>query len=106
MKMQPSHAMAEELVSKLKAKFGWKSGDSYAVLVNGMGSTPQMELLIFWNDVHSILEQEGIDIKFVRVEEWMTSIDMAGLSLTLFKVEDPEWVEALKAKVSTIAWNN
>lgn len=105
-KMVPAREMAKELVSQLKEEFQWQAHDHYALLVNGMGSTPQMELYLFWNDIHDLLEQEGLTVDFVRVEEWMTSIDMAGASLTMLHLTDPDWLSALKAPVHTIAWNN
>ncbi|MDO4670988.1 MAG: dihydroxyacetone kinase subunit DhaK [Aerococcus sp.] len=103
-KMVPAHDMAEELIQQLKAEFQWQAGDHYAVLVNGMGATPQMELYLFWNDIHDLLEKEGITVDFIRVAEWMTSIDMAGASLTMLHLTDNEWTAALKAPVTTIAW--
>lgn len=103
-KLQPSKDLASELVTKLKKEFQWASGDEYALLVNGMGATPLMEQFVFTNDVHQLLEAEGLNIRFKKVGDYMTSIDMAGLSLTLVKIEDPKWVEYLNAPVNTIAW--
>lgn len=103
-KIKPAKEMAKELVSQLKATYNWEAGDSFVVLVNSMGGTPLMELYIFWNDVQQLLADEGIDVKWVKVGELMTSIEMQGLSLTLLKVEDNEWVDALKAPVDVLAW--
>ncbi|MDO4680776.1 MAG: dihydroxyacetone kinase subunit DhaK [Aerococcus sp.] len=105
-KLMSSHDMAKELIHQLKDEFHWQAGDHYAVLVNGMGSTPQMELYLFWNDIRILLESEGITVDFVRVEEWMTSIDMAGASLTMLHLDDLDWLTALNSPVHTIAWNN
>lgn len=51
-----------------------------------------------------LLEKEGLNITFKKVGDYMTSIDMAGVSLTLVKIEDPTWVEYLHAPVNTIGW--
>ena len=102
-KLQPSKGLALELVEKLKGEFAWKQGDKYAVLVNGLGSTPLMEQFVFMNDVKELFDKEGLDIEFKKVGDLMTSIDMAGLSLTMVKLED-NWKDQLNHPVTTIAW--
>ena len=102
--MQPSRQLAEELTGKLLEAFDAKSGERYALLINGMGATPLMEQYVFANDVASILEDAGLDVAYKKLGNYMTSIDMAGLSLTLMKIEDEAWLEALESPVKTIAW--
>ncbi len=104
-KLQPSRELAKELVEKLKEAFDWNSGDEYAVLVNGMGATPLMEQFVFMNDVKKLLvDEEELNLSFRKVGDYMTSIDMEGLSLTLLKVEDAKWLEYLNAPEETISW--
>ncbi|HGC7359944.1 TPA: dihydroxyacetone kinase subunit DhaK [Streptococcus agalactiae] len=103
-KMQPSKALATELVDKLIESFDAKSGEKYGVLINGMGATPLMEQYVFANDVAKLLEDKGIEVHYKKLGNYMTSIDMAGLSLTLIKLENQEWLEALNSDVTTIAW--
>ncbi len=104
-KLQPSRELAKELVEKLKEAFNWNSGDEYAVLVNGMGATPLMEQFVFMNDVKKLLvDEEELNLSFRKVGDYMTSIDMEGLSLTLLKVEDAKWLEYLNAPEETISW--
>lgn len=104
-KLQPSRELAEELVEKLKEAFDWNSGDEYAVLINGMGATPLMEQFVFMNDVKKLLvDEEELNLSFRKVGDYMTSIDMEGLSLTLLKVEDAKWLEYLNAPEETISW--
>ena len=103
-KMQPSKALATELVDKLIESFDAKSGEKYGVLINGMGTTPLMEQYVFANDVAKLLEDKGIEVNYKKLGNYMTSIDMAGLSLTLIKLENQEWLEALNSDVTTIAW--
>ena len=102
--MQPSRQLAEELTGKLLESFDAKSGDRYALLINGMGATPLMEQYVFANDVASLLRDAGLEVIYRKLGNYMTSIDMAGLSLTLMKIEDDAWLEALESPVKTIAW--
>ncbi|ARC49442.1 dihydroxyacetone kinase subunit DhaK [Streptococcus salivarius] len=102
--MQPSRQLAEELTGKLLEAFEAKAGERYALLINGMGATPLMEQYVFTNDVASILGDAGLDVAFKKLGNYMTSIDMAGLSLTLMKIAEDAWLEALESPVKTIAW--
>ena len=102
--MQPSRLLAEELTGKLIEAFEAKNGERYALLINGMGATPLMEQYIFANDVASLLGAAGLDVVYRKLGNYMTSIDMAGLSLTLMKIEDEAWLTALESPVKTIAW--
>mgnify|MGYP002743503956 FL=1 len=102
--MQPSRQLAEELTGKLLEAFEAKEGERYALLINGMGATPLMEQYVFANDVASILGDAGLDVAYKKLGNYMTSIDMAGLSLTLMKIEDEAWLKALESPVKTIAW--
>ena len=104
-KLQSSLEMAREFVSQLKKEVDWTEGDRFAVLVNGMGATPLMEQFVFMNDVRQLLEgEEKLDLVFKKIGDYMTSIDMAGLSLTLLKIEDDKWVEYLNHPVDVIGW--
>lgn len=102
--MQPSRLLAEELTGKLLEAFEAKTGERYALLINGMGATPLMEQYVFANDVASLLGAAGLDVVYRKLGNYMTSIDMAGLSLTLMKIEDEAWLTALASPVKTIAW--
>ena len=102
--MQPSRQLAEELTGKLLEAFEAKSAERYALLINGMGATPLMEQYVFANDVASLLGDAGLDVVYRKLGNYMTSIDMSGLSLTLMKIEDDAWLEALESPVKTIAW--
>lgn len=106
-KIKSSSEMADELIARLKEEFSWSDGDHFAVLVNGMGGTPLMELYVFWNDIQAKLADEGLVVDFIKVGDLMTSLEMQGASLTLLKVdgESDEWVTALKAPVQTAGWS-
>ena len=103
-KMQPSALLASELVEKLSEGFQLKDGERYGLLINGLGSTPLMEQYVFANDVAKLLHEKGVELAFKKIGNYMTSIDMAGLSLTLIRLADDEWLDALNAPVTTPAW--
>lgn len=103
-KLQPSLELAKELTTKLLDAFDAKAGDKFALLINGLGSTPLMEEYIFANDVANLLKEKGVEVVFKKIGDYMTSLDMAGLSLTLMKVADDAWLDALEASVVTPAW--
>ena len=103
-KLQPSKALVTELLGRLKAKFKYQAGDHFAVLINGMGATPLMEQYVFTHDVLDQLAAEKITVDFTKVGNYMTSLDMAGISLTLFKLADDAWLKGLQYPVDTIAW--
>lgn len=103
--MKESKEIAQEIVDKIKSEFNWSADDSYGVLVNGMGGTPLMEQYVFFNDAYELLKADDLAIDYTKVGNYMTSIEMQGLSLSLIKFEDKEWIEALKSAVNTAAWN-
>lgn len=103
-KMQPPSQLASELVEKLSEGFQLKAGERYGLLINGLGSTPLMEQYVFANDVAKLLHEKGVELAFKKIGNYMTSIDMAGLSLTLIRLADDEWLAALNAPVTTPAW--
>lgn len=93
--MQDSERIAVELVNKLKSRYRWKKGDRYAVLVNGLGGTTLMEQYIFTNDIRQLLQLEGLNVSWAGTGNWLTSLNMKGISLTMLKVEEEEWVRLL-----------
>jgi|SRR5690554_2842708 len=64
------------------------AGDEVAVLVNGLGATPLMELYILNNTVSQLCKGQGIKVYRTYVREVMTSLEMAGASVTLLKLDD------------------
>lgn len=103
-KLQSSSVLAQELVTKLADSFDMSAGQHYGVLVNGLGATPLMEQYVFANDVAKLLAEKDVTVSFKKIGDYMTSIDMAGLSLTLIKLDKHEWTEALQSDVITPAW--
>lgn len=103
-KLQSSSVLAQELVTKLADSFDMSAGQHYGVLVNGLGATPLMEQYVFANDVAKLLAEKDVTVSFKKIGDYMTSIDMAGFSLTLIKLDKDEWTEALQSDVITPAW--
>lgn len=103
-KIKPSKGLVEELVGKLNDEMKLDGSKKYACLVNGMGATPLMEQYIFANDVLNKLQEFNIKPSFMKVGNYLTSIDMAGISLTLFEIKDDKWIDYLNYPVETIAW--
>lgn len=99
-----SERLAIELINKLRSLYRWERNDKFAVLINGLGATPLMEQYIFSNDIRRLLELEGLDACFVKVGTYLTSIDMKGISLSLLRIDDPEWIKWLKASVEVPKW--
>lgn len=103
-KIKPAKELANELLTKIDESLHLEAGKKYAILVNGMGATPLMEQYIFSNDVLDWLQAKNITPVFTKVGNYMTSIDMAGLSLTVFELAEDKWLDYLNYKVDTIAW--
>jgi dihydroxyacetone kinase-like protein len=66
----------------------FEPGDDVVVLVSGLGSTPVMELYIFYNEVYRLLQEKGLRVYRKYVGNYFTSLDMMGVTLTLTKVDE------------------
>lgn len=91
--------IAEILLEKILSDYDY-SNSEVALLVNGLGGTPLMELYILNKEVHELLESKGIKVYKTFVGNYMTALDMTGCSITLMKLED-ELKELLDAPCST-----
>lgn len=101
-KLVSSKELAERMIDALLEELLVKKGDAVALLVNGFGATPIQELYILNNNVTAILDKKGILVKRVFVGNYMTSIDMAGASLSILKL-DAELEELLSEESDTPA---
>ena len=86
-KIQTSKQLAENLTNELLKDLSLQSGDQVAVLINGLGATSREELFIFYRDVADVLGQAKISTYKVFVGEFATSMEMAGASVTLLKLD-------------------
>ncbi|MCR4425128.1 MAG: dihydroxyacetone kinase subunit DhaK [Firmicutes bacterium] len=78
------HQMMDRIVPDLP----FAGGEEVAVMVNGMGATPLMELYVIFNEVEQYLVSKGINPVRNYVGEYMTSLEMAGFSITLLRLDD------------------
>jgi dihydroxyacetone kinase-like protein len=101
-KLAPVDDMAEWLVSPIVSDLGLTRGDNVLAFVNGMGGTPLIELYIAFNSVARILGGQGISIGRSLVGNYITSLEMAGFSVTLLKLDD-DLVRLWDAPVHTAA---
>lgn len=86
-KLQSADHMTKEMINRLLEEIPDKESD-FALMVNGMGQTTDMELYLINNFASDYLKEKGLNIKRVYVGNYMTSMDMAGYSLTLAKVDE------------------
>ena len=87
-KLETADEITAEMMEKLLEDLPFGSGDETAVLVNGLGATPLDEQYIVTKKVNQILEEKGIKVFRYYVGEYVTSIEMSGLSISLLKVDD------------------
>ena len=87
-KMSTAKELAEKLLGKIFADTDIYDGAEVAVMVNGLGGTPLMELYILNNEVQRILEEKGVRCYKTFVGNYMTALEMAGASVTLLKLDD------------------
>jgi dihydroxyacetone kinase-like protein len=95
--------ITEHLLGKILKDINIEAGAKVAVMVNGLCSTPQMELYIVNNRVNEVLVEKGIEIYKTFVGEFMTSLEMAGFSISILKLDD-ELKELLDAPADTPAF--
>ena len=88
-KIEPADEIVDELIGRtLGDTVDFTQGD-VAVMVNGLGGTPLMELYVAYAHVADVLKREGVEIyKMAYVGEYMTSLEMAGFSVTLLRLDD------------------
>ena len=87
--VEPADRIVEELLNKILGDSVDFSGSEVAVIVNGMGGTPLMELYVAYAHVHDVLEREGVQAwRMPYIGDYMTSLEMAGFSITLLKLDD------------------
>ena len=88
MKLAPAAQIAELLLNPILEDLSLTRGDRVLAFVNGMGGTPLIELYIMFNELASILKGKGISIARSLVGSYITSLEMAGCSFTLVRLDD------------------
>ncbi|MDY4970053.1 MAG: dihydroxyacetone kinase subunit DhaK [Lachnospiraceae bacterium] len=100
--LKKADEIVDMLLEKILADIDY-TGREVAVMVNGSGATPLMELFIINNHVADVLAEKGIKVYKTLVGNYMTSIEMAGFSISLLRLDD-EVKELLDAKADTPAF--
>ncbi|MFD4910238.1 dihydroxyacetone kinase subunit DhaK [Kitasatospora purpeofusca] len=101
-RLRPARELVAEVVSTILTDHHLTAGDEVIALVNGLGGTPLLELYIVFGEVAARLAEHGITVARSLVGNYVTSLDMAGFSLTLTKA-DAELLELWDAPVDTPA---
>ena len=101
-KIMTANDITDHLLSKILADIDY-SGSEVAVMVNGSGATPLMELYIINNRVADVLAEKGIKVYKTLVGNYMTSLEMAGFSISLLRLDD-ELKALLDAPADTPAY--
>ena len=102
-KMETADALVEELYTKVRDDLKLEKGQRVITLVNGMGGTPSSELYICHRRLAQLVEADGIKIARTMVGNYVTSLEMPGVSVSLLRVDD-EMLELFDAPVATPAW--
>lgn len=100
--MRPVNEVVDLLLDKILADIDY-AGSEVAVMINGAGATPLMELFIINNHLADVLAEKGIKVYRTFVGEYMTSLEMEGFSISLLRL-DEQMKELLEAKADTPAW--
>ncbi|HEU5098142.1 MAG TPA: dihydroxyacetone kinase subunit DhaK [Roseiflexaceae bacterium] len=87
-KVRDAAAITEMLATPILEDLPFKSGDNVLAFVNGMGGTPLIELYVVYNELAKILKGKSISISRRLVGSYITSLEMAGCSITLVKLDD------------------
>jgi dihydroxyacetone kinase-like protein len=88
MKLAPAAEIVERLTTPILEDLPFEKGDEVLAFVNGMGGTPLIELYVLYNDLNRLLGERGITITRNLIGPYITSLEMAGCSITLLKLDD------------------
>jgi dihydroxyacetone kinase-like protein len=100
--LAPASQVVDRLATAIVEDLPYNSGDQVLAFVNGMGGTPLIELFIVYRDLHHFLQERGITIARRLIGNYITSLEMAGCSITLLRVDD-ELTRLWDAPVNTPA---
>lgn len=103
--MMRADEIAELVLGKILEDMPLTEGDKISVMINGLGATPLEEQLIVYRSVHALLADNGVSVVMPHVGEFATSMEMAGLSVTVFKL-DEQLEELLRAPATTPFYTN
>jgi len=103
--LQPSTHLTETLLTEIFKYGNFGDEKRVALLVNNLGATTEMELAIIARDALSLLQREGFVVERLYAGTFLSSLDMAGISLSVLGVND-EWLRWLDTNTTAPAWPN
>ena len=86
-KMMTAAELADLLLSKILSDMPLVNSDEVSIMINGLGATPLEEQLIVYKSVAELLQKRGVRVYMPHIGEYATSMEMAGISITLFKLD-------------------
>jgi dihydroxyacetone kinase-like protein len=104
-KLKTADALVAELMDFVLPELTLTAGDKVSMLVNGLGATPNEELYILFRAAKAILKQKDINLIQPLVGNYATSMEMAGASITVMKLDD-ELENLLSAPANNPFWRN
>ena len=88
LKLQSADQITETLLKPIIDDLPFKSGDNALLFVNSMGGTPLIELFVVYRKAHELLSKHGVNVQRSLVGPYITSLEMAGTSITVLKLDD------------------
>jgi phosphoenolpyruvate---glycerone phosphotransferase subunit DhaK len=87
-KLKPADALADQMLAAILDDGLVRSGDEICLMLNDLGATTMMELLIVNRRLRKSLRQQGIEVFDTKIGSWLTTQEMAGFSITIMKLDD------------------
>jgi dihydroxyacetone kinase-like protein len=88
MPLKPVDEIVEMLMEPIVTDIPFKAGESVLLFVNGMGGTPLVELYVAYRKAHEIAVKHGLKVVRNLIGPYITSLEMAGMSITMLKMDD------------------
>ena len=86
--LKSADEIVREMMDPIIDDLPYSKGDEVSILVNGLGATPKEELYVLYRSIHKVAEEKGLKVFNVYVGEFATSLEMAGASISLLKLDD------------------
>ena len=86
--LKPADEIVDEMMEPILKDIPYQAGDEVAVLINGLGATPLEEQYVMFRRVKQILDEQGIRVWHTYVGEFATSMEMAGASISLLRLDE------------------
>lgn len=87
-KMMPCSDMVDRMYKEIKSEMDLKEGDELAVLVNGLGSTPLLELNLVFFELYKRMHKDGLKVHDTEIKTYCTCMEMGGFSITFMKLDE------------------